>query len=387
MADGIFDFFGSEAGQARRRRLDEINRGISYYIPPELRGPLGLVAEMNPIEGSGRAGQAAQDLAAPGAAPMDRVGAGGRMLSEMAGILAPAAVAGRVGMPAAQALQEGLLGFSSGAQGVGRAVADRLNQPGPMPTVYSNPVMRAPDELPAPRNDAEAMAKQILDLRAAGRAGDVTDEMMAAADPQYMYFNTPLPMDEASRMARAGDRFNRDVYHGNSFSSRQNEFSVPNQRAYFAYDPQDAGDYASYATNQTPENGRLFGEGAQIQRMMVRANNRAQADDVNSAYEHVSGMDRASVSVDESWGPLHPDWSEYSTEVADELRNRGFDSVFHNDDSTPLNGSYIDSIAILDPPTNIRSRFARFDPEFRHLRNLSAGVGGLGLLAYPQEEY
>ena len=121
--------------------------------------------------------------------------------------------------------------------------------------------------------------------------------------------------------------------------------------------------------------------------MMVRANNRAQADDVNSAYEHVSGMDRASVSVDESWGPLHPDWSEYSTEVADELRNRGFDSVFHNDDSTPLNGSYIDSIAILDPPTNIRSRFARFDPEFRHLRNLSAGVGGLGLLAYPQEEY
>ena len=36
----------------------------------------------------------------------------------------------------------------------------------------------------------------------------------------------------------------------------------------------------------------------------------------------------------------------------------------------------------------MRSRFARFDPEFRHLRNLSAGVGGLGLLStmLPQEE-
>ena len=38
-------------------------------------------------------------------------------------------------------------------------------------------------------------------------------------------------------------------------------------------------------------------------------------------------------------------------------------------------------------PANIRSRFARFDPEFKHLRNLSAGVGGMGLLgmSYPQE--
>jgi hypothetical protein len=46
-----------------------------------------------------------------------------------------------------------------------------------------------------PRNAAEQMARGILDMRAAGRAGEVTDEMMAQADPQYMFANTPLPMD------------------------------------------------------------------------------------------------------------------------------------------------------------------------------------------------
>jgi len=142
MADGIFDFFGPEAGQARRRRLSELGADAMYYIPPELRGLIEMLGEANPVSGVGRAGQAAQELVAPGVAPLDRVGAGGRMLSEMAGVVAPAMVASRAAMPAAQAIQEGLMGFSAGAQDVGRAVVDRLNQPGPMPTVYSNPIMR-----------------------------------------------------------------------------------------------------------------------------------------------------------------------------------------------------------------------------------------------------
>lgn len=37
---------------------------------------------------------------------------------------------------------------------------------------------------------------------------------------------------------------------------------------------------------------------------------------------------------------------------------------------------------------SIRSRFARFDPRLAHLRNLSAGVGGLGIALglQPSEE-
>jgi hypothetical protein len=72
---------------------------------------------------------------------MERVGDFGAMLSETAGVAAPMMVANRAALPVADAIQEGLLGFSVGAQDVGRAVADRLNQPGPVPTMYSNPLL------------------------------------------------------------------------------------------------------------------------------------------------------------------------------------------------------------------------------------------------------
>lgn len=138
MADGLL------SGAGRRAALDDIGAGLIRYIPPEWRALAGLIAEANPVRGIERAGQAARRLAAPEAAPMERVAATGNVLSEMAGVLAPAAVAGRAGMPAVQAVQEGLLGMSAPARAAGEAVIERLNQPGPMPTLYSNPIMRAP---------------------------------------------------------------------------------------------------------------------------------------------------------------------------------------------------------------------------------------------------
>lgn len=119
MADGLLDLFSREAGQRRRRDLEE---AITYYIPPELRPLLGLATEMNPIVSGERAGQDAQTLFAPDVALMDRIAAGGRMASNMAGIVAPTVVAGRAGMPAAQALEESLLGFSATPQAA--ALAD-----------------------------------------------------------------------------------------------------------------------------------------------------------------------------------------------------------------------------------------------------------------------
>lgn len=143
---GLLDFFSREAGQARRAALDEFGRDIGHYVPPELRGILGFAAEMTPTATLGRASQASQRMVAPNRSAMERVGDLGSMLSETAAIAAPAAVAGRAAMPAAQAVQEGLLGFSMGAQNMGRAVVDRLNQPGEMPTLYSNPLLGAVDD-------------------------------------------------------------------------------------------------------------------------------------------------------------------------------------------------------------------------------------------------
>lgn len=138
--NALFDFFSPEAGQRRRAALNEFGRDIGYYVPPELRGILGLVAEATPTATIDRASAASMRAADPTRTVSQRIGDVGNMLSEVAGVVAPAAVANRAAMPTAQALQEGLLGFSVGAQDAGRAIVDRLNQPGPVPTMYSNPL-------------------------------------------------------------------------------------------------------------------------------------------------------------------------------------------------------------------------------------------------------
>ncbi len=114
-------------------------------IPPEMRPQLGLVAEMNPVVSMERAGTSAGRVANPSLSGWERMAAAGDTLSNMAGVVGPAAVARRVGVPVANAVQETLLGMAMSpeavaAKNVGNAVVERLNQPGPMPTTYSNPI-------------------------------------------------------------------------------------------------------------------------------------------------------------------------------------------------------------------------------------------------------
>ena len=104
-------FFSREAGQKRRAWLDET---VNYFTPPELRGPLGLINEANPVTSMERASTASQTMLAPETSGWGRVAAGGDMLSNMAGIVAPAMVAGKAGMPAVNAIEEGLLGWAPG---------------------------------------------------------------------------------------------------------------------------------------------------------------------------------------------------------------------------------------------------------------------------------
>lgn len=162
---GILDFFSNEAGQRRRAALDEFGRDIGYYVPPELRGLLGFLAEATPTASLERAGQASERMVAPDRTGMQRVGDLGAMLSETAGVAAPVMVATRAGMPAAQALQESLMGLSMGAQDTGRAIVDRLNQPGPVPTMYSNPLF-GPTGTPQTRgllNELDFADSYVLD--------------------------------------------------------------------------------------------------------------------------------------------------------------------------------------------------------------------------------
>jgi hypothetical protein len=171
-----------------------------------------------------------------------------------------------------------------------------------------------------PRNAAERMARDILDMRAAGRAGEVTDAMMAQADPQYMFANTPLPMDEASRMARAREMgFDTGVFKG------------------------AAADYANY---------KIGGSGSMGPAVYVTpypevANNYSRGVVspllVSGRIEEVGGGPPSTYM-----GAVH---SARQSDAA--ATSRDWD------------------VAVFDP-RNVRSRFARFDPEFAHLANLSA---------------
>lgn len=117
-------FFSREAGQKRRAWLDET---VNYFTPPELRGPLGLLNEANPVTSMERASTASQTMLAPDTSGWGRVAAGGDMLSNMAGIVAPAMVAGKAGMPAVNAIEEGLLGWAPGMPAAaGNFVADEF---------------------------------------------------------------------------------------------------------------------------------------------------------------------------------------------------------------------------------------------------------------------
>jgi len=357
---GILDFFSDEAGQRRRAALDEFGRDVGYYVPPNLRGLLGSAAEMTPSATLDRASQKSSSMLAPNRTPMQRVGDFGGMLSETAGVVAPVVVAGRAGMPAAQALQEALLGFS------------------------------------APPSAAEAMARTVLDLRAAGRANEVTEEMMAAADDTYMYFNTPLPMDVASRNARADELFPKPGFHGSNFDIdgfRGHVYSSDNPTLASTYIRPRGGDGQVYPLRLGSTNGDEVIEGQgrywdDFKDDFVRAEAPSIFDHVDfhsrgrpftAATDNIAQAASAAGRSGVQFKDIHDIGPGFNGRL---FSNKGYAP----EQADAMNQQYVRELAgpsnidVRLDPSLVRSRFARFDPAFKHLRNLSAGFGGLGLL-------
>lgn len=108
----IWDFFTPEAGQKRRRWLEGQAGGLLEYVPPELRPWLAIAEEMNPVTSMERAGSASKRMVAPGMSGWDRMAAAGDMLSNVAGVVAPAVAARAAGVPVANAVEEVLTGYS-----------------------------------------------------------------------------------------------------------------------------------------------------------------------------------------------------------------------------------------------------------------------------------
>lgn len=146
MAQDDPSFFSPEAGYARTRWLNDLlNENLDYYLGPTgIPDRIRLLNEfLNPIVGireSQAQGAAAMD---PERSAEDRLAAAGlsALGAGLAGI--PALMANRGYVPNAEALSDLFTGIGASSPtiqaGIEQAIA-RFNQPGPMPTLYSNPI-------------------------------------------------------------------------------------------------------------------------------------------------------------------------------------------------------------------------------------------------------
>jgi hypothetical protein len=239
--------------------------------------------------------------------------------------------------------------------------------------------------LPSVRNAAEDMARWILELRAAGKADEVTEAMMAAADDSYMYANTPLDMSQEARMARADEMFPREGFHGTNAdidAFQGTVFSTDNPTIASTYARGGMTDAQIYPLRLGSKLGDTVVEGGGANWNQLNISD-VKDPEVASWLDWAEGqkvstreIERAAMYEDRS-GVQFKDINDIGPGFnSNQFKNLGytkeqelaFKQQYMEDLSKPSN------IDVRLSPNLVRSKFARFDPEFRNLRNLSASI-------------
>lgn len=274
------------------------------------------------------------------------------------------------------------------------------------------------DDIPT-RNDAEEMAKRILKLREQGRANEVTEEMMEQADPYTMAAYTPLDMSTEARMERAGLLgFNPDekAYHGAHSDPERHSFDEFGRPVYTTDNPAVANTY-TYDEDSTmydllvQQDGGLDVDvdGTIFNAISPKYRDRQSGETIADYFTIIEPQHRNREHYFEGkieQGPVVSTDTIADAAFADEqtnvrLRNIKDRGIF-SPRAWPLGGfnetrnddAFKTSKAIrqwerdmqdasrkpstvqitYDDGGKLRSRFARFDPEFSHLKNLSAAT-------------
>jgi hypothetical protein len=384
------DFLNPKVGGRKRRewldgKSNDFGNLLQYYAGPGVQVEnLATIGDaLNPVSDIQRAGQNAQ-LVAKG-----DMGAMVPMVTDMASVLAPGAAAKYAGGKATNAVVESLLG-------VGQPTRKGLQKAG-NEFVKSEDSGVALDFLKmSNKTGAQTEAQTVLDMLKSGRGADVTDDMMSKADDAYLFDNYDLPMDEASRMARAKEAgFGDDLYHGTN-----RDFDAFGSMPWGGQTPNIANEYAA-ATAWNGETGqrvlpiRMSGKspldadrmpktvtiGDFVTEAMDQSPTIGRGDFNNEMATSRIGNLRRGAREEES-GPnynRHDFWnndqSMFGTHgklsknaLIDQL---GFDSVKMIEMGEPTTGVF--------DAAKARSKFARFDPRLKNLSNLSASVAGGGL--------
>ena len=294
------------------------DRSLSYYLGPHLSQ--GLLNAYN-------AGRGLLEFMSPGADVRDAV----------------------------QSSQSAMQNLGQG--NVGSGLLDLVYTPAALAGMF------IPGSIGGTRRVGEAAVDEII-----GLVDDVDPSM-----PSRLVNRDDLPMDEASRMARAREMgFDTDVYHGTNenITAFDPEKSMEFGESWFSSSPKVANDFAMY---------RRTWPGANIMPAKIRGNF-LEFDGGGKPIRTAEQSLERHLQVDLSGGAQ----MNYGETVGEYARRKGYDGIrFSNvtDDvpSSPNMGQPSDIYAVFDPK-NIRSRFAKFDPSKKDSANILAGVGG-GLLA------
>ena len=333
-------FFSPEAGQRRRTALEQLVSGVEQFIPPNLRPAAEAVVQMNPVQGISDAMSASGVAFDPEQTAEARRRAAVDMGVEMAMTLAPAALV-RMGYLAAPA---GLM------------------------ETFATPSVDISKFAP----DVSARGDQILSMLKSGRGSEVTDAMLDMGDGvkntqlnQYLAANYDLPMDEASRLARAREMgFDVDdvQYHGTAPSIYSDDNFSPDITAfipgvkgqlgagvYVAPDVRKANKFASASEVNRGDfdPNKAVPKGGSVLPVYIRSSNPASYGEMRNAQY---GLDNVSG------------FNDLSMRGTQALSDEGFTGVRTGNEENVFD------------PSNIRSTNARFDPRLSKLENILAST-------------
>lgn len=251
------------------------------------------------------------------------------------------------------------------------------------------------------------MANKILELRQQGRANEVTNEMMEAADQEYLTKNYPLPMDFDSRMQRAMDLgYDMDVF----YRGTPRPMNAKRPSDVWSSDNPYVG--STYSTYRYEPNNTYYEGGPVLTPVITRTDGMATIDAKGNTFAGIpySSMVDAKLrpptdAPDAAMPTYRTDDVVYEARGEDGYAARGveFQNIIDRGGQTlgmidretgrlipdleAQAATRVPSRVRTNTPEDVRSIFGRFDPEMRHLRHLSSGVVAGAGLPYIIEKY
>lgn len=256
---------------------------------------------------------------------------------------------------------------------------------------------------------AASPAQEVADLLASGRADEVTDEMLGKLTPndnmelfelyQSGATGMDLPMDEASRMARAEAMFPREGYHGTNADIKGfqgNVFSSDNPTLASTY-ARGSADAQIYPLRLGSKLGDTVVEGGGVNWNQLNPDEIYKTDPAVAewlGYDEISdgvgrvstrGVERAAMREGRS-GVQFKDINDIGPGFnSNQFKNLGYTK----EQERALQKQYMENLSkplnvdVRLSPNLVRSKFARFDPRLSNLKNLSAAIASIpgGLLA------